>query len=83
MKILDFTLFNLLEGKTTDIKFVKQPKKDSAKTDVYKVFKGDIEIGLVKWFSRMRGYAFLPTTDCAEEVKEFIKDLMTKRKLKK
>jgi hypothetical protein len=28
----------------------------------------------------MRGYAFLPTTDSSDEIKEFIKDLMLKRK---
>ena len=36
----------------------------------------------IKWYSRMRGYAFLPTSDCNDEIKDFIKDLMKKRKEK-
>jgi hypothetical protein len=31
----------------------------------------------------MRGYAFLPTPDCNDEIKEFIKDLMKKRREEK
>ena len=37
-------------------------------------------IGQIKWSSRMRGYAFQPTTDSSDEIKEFIKDLMKSRK---
>ena len=28
----------------------------------------------------MRGYAFVPTTDCDNEIKEFVKELMKKRR---
>jgi hypothetical protein len=31
----------------------------------------------------MRGYAFLPTKDCDNEIKEFVKELMKKRKEEK
>jgi len=30
----------------------------------------------------MRGYSFLPTIDCDNEIKEFVKDLMVKRRVK-
>lgn len=62
------------------LSFTKQAKKKGAKTDVYNVSKGGKVIGLVKWSSRMRGYAFLPTTDCDAEIKDFVKDLMRKRR---
>lgn len=78
--VLDFNLFNLFENQTKGLSFIKQSRKESAKTDTYKVFQGKIEIGLIKWSSRVRGYAFLPTTDCQEEVKIFIKNLMDKRR---
>ncbi len=80
--ILHFALFSLLESAKDGIKFEKQPKKESAKTDTYNVIKDGSVIGLVKWSSRVRGYAFLPTTDCQDDVKEFIKGLMNKRKSK-
>ncbi len=64
----------------SNIKFTKQPKKKGAKTDVYNVTKGGSVIGQVKWSSRMRGYAFLPTSDCDNTIKEFVKDLMKKRR---
>ena len=65
---------------TESIKFVKQPKKENAKTEVYNVLKDDVVIGQIKWYSRLRGYAFLPTPDCNHTIKEFIKDLMKKRR---
>lgn len=34
----------------------------------------------IKWSSRMRGYAFLPTPDCDPKIKEFVKELMRKRR---
>lgn len=71
--------YKLFES-SSNIKFIKQPKKKGAKTDIYNVNKGGVVIGQVKWFSRMRGYAFLPTTDCNDVVKEFVKDLMKKRR---
>lgn len=77
--ILDFNLFNLFES-TQGLKFIKQPKKESAKTDTYKVIFQDNEVGLIKWSSRMRGYAFLPLPSCEADVKNFIKDLMNKRR---
>ena len=67
----------------SNIKFVKQPRKKGAKTDTYNVLKNGITIGQIKWYSRMRGYAFLPTTDCNNEIKEFIKDLASKRREEK
>ena len=74
--IKSFILFESV----SNLKFVKQTKKKGAKTDIYNVFKGGNIIGQVKWSSRMRGYAFLPTSDCDVQVKEFIKDLMKKRR---
>ena len=72
----------LFESKS-NLKFTKQPKKKGAKTEPYNVSKDGNVIGQVKWSSRMRGYAFLPTTDSSDEIKEFIKDLMKKRKEEK
>lgn len=69
----------LFESKS-NLKFTKQPKKKGAKTEIYNVSKDSNIIGQIKWSSRMRGYAFLPTTDSSDEIKEFIKDLMTKRR---
>jgi len=40
-------------------------------------------LGQIRWSSRMRGYAFLPEKDHDDEIKTFIKDLMSKRKAKK
>jgi len=65
------------------LKFTLQPKKKGAKTDTYNVSKGGNVIGQIKWYSRMRGYGFLPTPDCNDEIKEFIKDLMKKRREEK
>lgn len=76
--------YKIFESKEdVDIKFIKQPKKKDAKTDSYKVIKNGNEIGLIKWSSRMRGYAFLPSQDCDTKVKDFIKDLMAKRRAEK
>ena len=72
----------LFESKS-NLKFTKQPKKKGAKTETYNVLKDGNVIGQVKWSSRMRGYAFLPTTDSSDEIKEFIKDLMKKRREEK
>lgn len=69
----------LFESKS-NLKFIKQPKKKGAKTEIYNVSKDGNVIGQIKWSSRMRGYAFLPTTDSSDEIKEFIKDLMKKRR---
>ena len=66
-----------------NLSFTKQPKKKGAKTDVYNISKGNGVIGQIKWSSRMRGYAFLPTPDCDPKIKEFIKELMRKRREKK
>lgn len=71
--------YKLFESKS-DLKFVKQPKKAGAKTDTYNVVKSGNVIGQVKWYSRMRGYAFVPTKECDNEIKEFVKDLMKKRR---
>jgi len=80
MKYLNY--YKIFESKS-NIKFVKQSKKKGAKTDIYNVVKGNITIGQVKWSSRMRGYSFLPTIDCDSEIKDFVKDLMAKRRLLK
>ena len=72
----------LFESKS-NLKFNKQPKKKGSKTEIYNVVKDGLVIGQIKWSSRMRGYAFLPTTDCIDEIKEFIKDLMRKRREEK
>ena len=71
--------YTLFESKS-NLKFTKQPKKKGAKTETYNVSKDGNVIGQIKWSSRMRGYAFLPTTDSSDEIKKFIKDLMLKRK---
>jgi hypothetical protein len=72
----------VFESKSS-IKFVKQTKKAGAKTDTYNVIKSGNVIGQIKWSSRMRGYAFLPTTDVSDEIKDFVKDLMKKRREEK
>jgi hypothetical protein len=72
----------LFESKS-NLKFTKQPKKKGAKTETYNVSKDGNVIGQVRWSSRMRGYAFQPTTDSSDEIKEFIKELMKKRREEK
>ena len=73
--------YNLFESKeVSKLKFTLQPKKKGAKTDTYNVSKEGKVIGQIKWYSRMRGYAFLPTNDISSEIKDFIKDLMKKRR---
>jgi hypothetical protein len=71
--------FKLFEKKS-DLQFIKLPRKEGNKTDVYKVLKNDIEIGRIKWSSRVMGYAFLPMEECDLEIKTFIKKLMSDRK---
>ena len=71
------------ENLSESVKFNKQTKKKDAKTDVYNVTKSGTVIGQVKWSSRMRGYAFLPTKESETEIKEFIKNLQAKRKAEK
>ena len=74
--------FKVFENKS-NLKFTKKEKKKGAKTDTYDVSKSGTVIGQIKWSSRMRGYAFLPTTDCDNEIKEFLKELMRKRREEK
>ena len=57
---------------TSKLKFNKQSRKKGAKTDVYNVVKGGTTIGQVKWYSRLRGYGFLPPDGDETEVKEFV-----------
>lgn len=71
--------YKLFESKSS-LKFVKKQKKKGAKTDTYDVVKNGNIIGQIKWYSRMRGYAFLPEKEHNDEIKNFIKDLMSKRK---
>jgi len=87
-----YNLISDVENKVNDIfmdvdeiniRFIPLARKKGAKTDTYNVVKNDIIIGQIKWSSRMRGYAFLPTSDCDSEIKDFIKDLMIKRKMDK
>lgn len=73
---------NIFENKS-NLKFTKKEKKKGAKTDTYDVSKSGTVIGQIKWSSRMRGYTFLPTTDCDNEIKEFVKELMKKRREEK
>jgi hypothetical protein len=83
MKYLnDFFIFDLMES-ANDIKFIKQPNKKDAKTDVYNVSKDGIIVGQIKWLSRLHGYGFSPTKDCEKSVKQFLKDLMAERRKKK
>jgi hypothetical protein len=74
--------YKLFESKSI-LKFVKKQKKKGAKTDVYDVVKDGSVIGQIKWYSRLRGYGFLPTPDCDSEIKSFIKDLMAERRKSK
>ena len=74
--------YKIFEEKS-NLKFTKKEKKKGAKTDTYDVSKSGTVIGQIKWSSRMRGYAFLPTTDCDNEIKEFVKELMKKRREEK
>jgi hypothetical protein len=74
--------YKVFEEKS-NLKFTKKEKKKGAKTDTYDVSKSGTVIGQIKWSSRMRGYAFLPTTDCDNEIKEFVKELMKKRREEK
>ena len=71
--------YKLFESKSS-LKFTKQPSKKGAKTETYNVIKDDEVIGQIKWSSRMRGYAFLPEKEHDDEIKDFIKGLMNKRK---
>ena len=57
------------------LKFNKQSRKKGAKTDVYNVVKGGTTIGQVKWYSRLRGYGFLPPSGDESEVTEFVKEV--------
>ena len=75
-------IFNLFESKkeSSKVNFTLLPKKKGAKTDIYNVTKDGNIIGQIKWYSRLRGYAFLPTNDCNDEIKDFIKNIMKKRR---
>ena len=71
--------YKIFESKSS-LKFVKQPTKKGSKTETYNVIKDGNVIGQIKWSSRMRGYAFLPEKEHSDEIKDFIKDLMSKRR---
>jgi hypothetical protein len=73
MKILTFKLWE-------NLVFKKLQSKPGAKTDTYRVLKDDNTIGRVKWWSRVRGYGYLPPEEDEQEVKDFISDLMKKRR---
>lgn len=72
--------FKVFENKS-NLKFTKKEKKKGAKTDTYDVSKSGTVIGQIKWSNRMRGYAFLPTSDVSLDIKEYISNLMKKRKM--
>jgi len=74
--------YQIFESKS-NIKFVKKESKKGAKTETYDVVKSGEVIGQIRWSSRMRGYSFLPEKDHDDEIKTFIKDLMSKRRAKK
>jgi len=80
MKHID--TFQIFENKSS-IKFTKQPRKKGAKTDVFNVVKSGVTIGQVKWSSRNRGYAFLPSPDCDSDIKEFVKGIMSEYRANK
>tara|TARA_R110002051_G_scaffold283126_2_gene344874 strand:- start:20 stop:310 length:291 start_codon:yes stop_codon:yes gene_type:complete len=65
----------ILEQSDGKLKFNKQPKKKGAKTDVYNVVKGGTTIGQVKWYSRLRGYGFVPPSGDESEVTDFVKEI--------
>ena len=71
--------YRLFEA-ASSVRFVKKESKKGAKTETYDVVKSGEVIGQVKWSSRIRGYAFLPEKEHEDEIKDFIKDLMSKRK---
>jgi (p)ppGpp synthase/HD superfamily hydrolase len=76
--------YNLLESKeSSNLKFNLQTKKKGAKTETYNVSKDGNIIGQIKWSSRMRGYSFLPTNDINDEIKDFVRNLMKKRREEK
>jgi hypothetical protein len=77
--IKTFQIFEKAEIESA-IKFIKKPSKKEAKTETYDVVKSGEVIGQIRWSSRIRGYAFLPEKEHDEEVKTFIKELMSKRK---
>jgi len=72
--------YNVFEDNNSNLRFIKKEKKKGAKTDTYDVSKSGVVIGQIRWSSRMRGYAFLPTKDCDSEIKEFVRELMRKRR---
>lgn len=80
MKYID--TYQIFEAKSS-LSFTKQTRKKDAKTDVYNVTKSGTLIGQVKWSSRARGYAFLPTYDCEADIKEFVKDIMSEYRASK
>ena len=82
MHLKSYKLFESKE-EVSKLKFTLQTKKKGAKTDTDNVSKDGNVVGQIKWYSRMRGYAFLPTNDISDEIKDFVKDLMKKRREEK
>lgn len=74
--------YQIFESKSS-IRFTKKDSKKGAKTETYDVVKSGEVIGQIRWSSKMRAYAFLPEKEHDDEIKSFIKDLMSKRKAKK
>lgn len=78
--IKTYKVFESKKTESSKLKFKLQPKKKGSKTDTYNVIKDGTVLGQIKWYSRIRGYGFLPANDCNDEIKEFIKELMKKRR---
>ena len=70
------------------IDFILIPRKPKRKTDIYEVVSSDSGhlLGSIRWYGPWRQYCFSPQGDtiysggCLDEIKEFIKELMDKRK---
>jgi hypothetical protein len=71
--------YKLFESKS-NIKFIKKDKRKKVQRLILMMCQSGTIIGQVKWSSRMRGYAFLPTADSETEIKSFVKELMDKRR---
>jgi hypothetical protein len=44
-----------------DFKLIE--KRTKRKTDIWEVFSGDVQLGLVEWFTHWRRYVYRPTDD--------------------
>lgn len=73
------------------IEFERYPPKEGMKTSLWivKTKEDSVSLGLIKWFSRWRTYAFFPANgtvyedDCLRDIAEFIEARMLERKIEK